>query len=1120
MKYPVAEKMGIKEFFEGFLKKRLKLTEKQFAAVMGDSERTLPAYRLLVTAPAGSGKTRVLASRYLKLLVDGEQPENIVAITFTRKAAGEMKERIVDFLILLRDEMEQENISCSLKSILTDEDALNKLILGMRISTIDSFLSSIIRLFPGESGVNPNFKVIDEIAEEELIENIIDEITEEQLGNNRTMGKLLKFFDFKYSVGNNFQNCFLNSVKKIVKNWEIYSETIKTMSQKHHEEITRVIQNFLKEEIDIEKRIIELVKTVKKLSAVYENGWSPYNNFIEFITNKTVEELKTNEETFMDFSKFFYTEKKKLLKNPFPKIVDPALKEIKQEVAKLCDRCLLAFAFNSDIEHAKLIPGFTQFIMTVIERLQKEKKELGFLGMGDLKTVTFELLTKHKERFNILYNMDARVNHYLIDEFQDTDPIQWSIFRELTMDWFSGETAKQEIGICPTIFLVGDEKQSIYGFRNADVSIINNIKEKKDLFTRRFSLVKNFRSRKEIVECVNRLFKDKMKRLKEKPFSVGYEAMEPNDKKGGGDVIVYEYPVKGRKKEENIVPLAENIARLLASVKEGYESWGDIALLFRNSLNFHFYEKAFEEKGIPYISSGGKSFFENKEIKEVLKIFYFLENPYDDITFSNLFLSPIFDHKLSDLLKIATSASNSIEGIEGYSLYDRLKENFVDAYSNFMVLTTEWLENRDRIPIVQLIEKAIIDTNGYGILVDRKGGQKDVNIRKLLYLIENISLEKMNFCFFMERLNRVRRAKAKNADIDIGTQLFEGDEKGTIHLLTVHKAKGLEFPVVILPEINLGRIKRKLNRVWLNREKNIILFLKKYRGMETPLLKKYKEYETVKEGEELKRLLYVALTRAKDKLYLYVPRGKKSDKTVWTNIILDAGLPITIQPETEIKTIKERVITPRSDAPIYRFAGRKRMASLEREIQPSSMDKETKIYNIDNERAKMKGTILHKLFELVGNRTIKEDLEKRFSLIVHNIAGQMDNRFLCNEELFNEIEKVFLSVLGNEGIMKVIRDEQGLNEFPYSLKKKDENGKRVTIKGVMDKVILDEGEARIYDFKTDVMEDMSKEAFIAYMKKRYKKQMEEYRFAAQKLFAREKIGVFLIVTSILEIIEI
>jgi len=1111
--------MNIKELFEDFLISELKLDEKQFDAVMGDREMDKTAYRLLITAPAGSGKTRVLASRYLKLLVEGEKPENIVAITFTRKAAGEMKERIVNYLFRLREEIIKKNLACDVSLSLKDRDALNRLILGMRISTIDSFLSSIIRLFPGESGVDPNFEVIDEIEEEELIDDVIDGLIEERMELDKKIIDLLRFFNFRYSDNGFRQFCFLSSVKKIIKNWEMYGKTIAKLHHTTTESIVKGLKRFIGEELNIEKSLNELIKKVKEFKAVYDEKSSAFKEFIEFITNTPTKEIKKNEDKFNTYIDLFYTKAKRLRIRPIIKIKDKVTQNLLGEIPLLYERCVEAFLLNIDIKNANLSTNFVELIISIIERVKGRKKELGVLGIGDLKTVTYELLTKHRERFNILYNMDARVNHYLVDEFQDTDPTQWDIFWNLTEDWFSGETAKQELNIIPTIFLVGDEKQSIYGFRNADVRIMNRIKEEADPFTKTFSLVKNYRSRKEIVESVNLLFKNKMQRLKVKPFSVGYEEMIPDDEEGGGTVKIVECVIDGNK-NERIPQLAESVAGLILSLKEKFKSWGDIALLFRDSLNFHYYEEIFEKKSIPYISSGGKSFFENREVKEIIKILNFLENPYDDINFSGLFLSPLFSHDLGDLLKIVMSDSSlKADSEELSSLYDKLKLNFTDEYKDFLDLTTDWLNKRDRISYVHLIENAIMDTNAYGILVDRKGGQKDVNIKKLLILIENISQETMNFSFFFDKLNRVIKAREKNADIDIGTRSFEEDI-GALHIMTVHKAKGLEFPVVILSEVDSAVIKRRGEGIRIDRDNSILLFLKKYKEMETPLLKKYKEREAEREEEELKRLFYVALTRAQEELYLFISQEKMNDRRVWMNIVYDSNIPRTDKLELKIKTEKERILSPGRENAVYRFTEKKKAVPLKKETRPSEIEKEITLYNIRYEKAKLKGTILHKLFELVGAGRIKEEKREMISEIVEKIASQVDGQFLCDDNLVDEIKREFHNVIKNREIMEIITNENSLNEFPYSLEEKNERGETEIVSGVMDKILFDGEEVNVYDFKTDATEGITKEEFIEDMKKRYQKQMEAYRFAVRKLFKRDNVRVFLILTSILEIIEV
>jgi ATP-dependent exoDNAse (exonuclease V) beta subunit len=565
--------------------------------------------------------------------------------------------------------------------------------------------------------------------------------------------------------------------------------------------------------------------------------------------------------------------------------------------------------------------------------------------------------------------------------------------------------------------------------------------------------------------------------------------------------------------------LAEKVAGLILSIKERHNYWGDIALLFTHSLNFHYYEGVFEKKGIPYVSSGGKSFFENREVKEILKIVDFLENPYDDINFATLFLSPIFRHGLIDLLRLLMSDTE--EDIEGSSsLYDRLQQNFKHEYNDFLNLTSNWLSKRDRIPSIELIEEAIMDTNAYGILVDRKGGQKHVNINKLISLIENISEETTNFSFFYDRLNRVIKAREKNADIDIGTRTFEEENKGALHIMTVHKAKGLEFPVVILPEVDSATIKGKVQGISIERDKPALFFIKKYNGMETPLLSKLKKLKMAREEEELKRLFYVALTRAEKELYLFVPQKKNIEKNVWTNIVYDSELPRTTKLELGIRTKQEDILTSEREKTIFSFTEKKRSAPVKEGKKPSDIGKEMTLYDVENERAKIRGTILHKLFELTGTGIIRRDKTENIQDAVRRIASQVDTLFLCDNNLMKDIENEFLKVLDNKKIMEIIACANSLNEFPYSIEKENNKGEIEVVSGVMDKILFYDDEIRVYDYKTDGLQGKTEKEFINYMKEKYEKQMEEYRSAAKILFEKENVRVFLVLTSILEVAEV
>jgi len=359
-----------------------------------------------------------------------------------------------------------------------------------------------------------------------------------------------------------------------------------------------------------------------------------------------------------------------------------------------------------------------------------------------------------------------------------------------------------------------------------------------------------------------------------------------------------------------------------------------------------------------------------------------------------------------------------------------------------------------------------------------------------------------------------------NADADTTAPSTAGETNGAIPLLTVHKAKGLEFPIVILPEISMNDIKVKGDGVWIDRENNMLLFVKKYLKMPTPLSRKYEEKERAKQEEESKRLLYVALTRAMNELYLFLLNKDSNNKAIWLNIIQDSSIPVIPKMEAKMQKQEEMIIIPKNLNQIYNFTEKKKILRVEMEIAPSKIGKQVGRYDINREKAKMKGKIIHKLLELLAVHAIRHPSKEEIHLLVHNTANQIDEKFLSDGELLLDIGKHFSKVLENKDLMKIITDENSLNEFSFEVEKVNEQGEIQIIRGIVDKVILRDKKVNIYDYKTDAVHGMAKEKFVAETKIKYTKQMGEYRFAAKKLFAGRNVRMFLILTSILEIVEV
>ena len=367
--------MTLSELLESFLLTKLKLDDRQFAAVMADRERDKTGYRILVTAPAGAGKTRVLASRYLKLLVDGEKPENIVAITFTRKAAGEMKNRVVDYLFSFRELILRHKISSPVAMTITDTDSLNKMVLAMRISTIDSFLANIIRIFPGESGVNPNFTVVDEIEEEELIDRTIDGYIEERMQQDRNIIELLRFFDFRYvEPQNSYKPCFFPIVRNIIRQWENFYDTINLVRSVSEATLLSWLTTFTGKQPNIDEHLAALIAIAKDLKPALpkQNKLKP---FINYVLTTCDSDIKKDDSQFLSFRDLFFTKAKTLRKIPSVRFSDKRNRELFESMTNLYGQCITDLLSIQDIKNFQLAKPFVDLLVEIASLIKERKSD-------------------------------------------------------------------------------------------------------------------------------------------------------------------------------------------------------------------------------------------------------------------------------------------------------------------------------------------------------------------------------------------------------------------------------------------------------------------------------------------------------------------------------------------------------------------------------------------------------------------------------------------------------------------------------------------------------------------------------------------------------------------------
>ncbi|MCK5504589.1 MAG: UvrD-helicase domain-containing protein, partial [Thermodesulfovibrionia bacterium] len=541
---------------------------------------------VVISSPAGSGKTEKLARRYIALLKSGVDAERILAITFTDKAAAEMKQRI---LRILKEEDE-----------VLFHELLQKIPL-MRVSTIHSFCGTLIRRFSFEASIDPNYRIEDAIDSRIAWEEILYEILMEA-------GK-----------GNEGQDFLLQSLSdKGFRGLEYLKATINNLFEKMPFSLETKMPAF-----SFSAHLLPLAEELKKWPGAGETI-AGYEGLFE---NNAFNRLVSAERHF-------------LTGNKMPRVRVPAgLKGI----VDYKDWSIKMFSYW----HYKSIEEFTRraerirgIFKKCFLRYSDKKMANGTLDFSDLEYIAYKLLTENPDWANILYAFDEKTDHILVDEFQDTNAFQWAIIDKLTEEWRSGLGAKREEGIIPTIFLVGDEKQSIYYFRGANVEIFQNAKEKlKGWLRNEFyygEARENFRSLPAIIEFTNHIF-SRIMRAEEAapPWMTRYSQCEACRKDtqdvGKVEVILLD------EDEASMAELRQREASLVAKRIQGFVNnfqitdrlvsnrsgvlsqkrhckYMDIALLLRKRTHLKIYEEAFRQHGIPFVVVKGIGFYQEPEI--------------------------------------------------------------------------------------------------------------------------------------------------------------------------------------------------------------------------------------------------------------------------------------------------------------------------------------------------------------------------------------------------------------------------------------------------------------------------------------------------------------------------
>ena len=759
---------------------------------------TLHDRSMVVTAGAGTGKTYVLVQKYIDLLkTRGVTVPQILALTFTDKAAAEMKERIRTGIL------RQEGLSW--------EKAAEDFMIAP-VQTFHSFCAQVLREFPIEAGLEPGFTVLDEQqvsrihnkAYEELIhthqENTVNEALVHVLSitDQYTLKTMLFAMYAKRERYARFFAALGGDEKQVLDAWKTEVAAFR------NGEITALRSD---------PSFSTCVRTLLALASAYEGVDDKAAVFLQEI-RPLLSRLAAPAEPGEFCSTALELAGRKpgnigSKKNWKGNDLD-VFRKARKDLTEIFERKHSLFRMTVDTADP-VITGSVRFLhdlSTVFSRYT----ELAGNGKASAVGLDFSDLILHARRL-FLEQRDLVATHFmprfryiLVDEFQDTDLAQFDIILAI----IGTPSPKTDC-----LFIVGDPKQSIYLFRDADVT---RFKEAQEIITaackgRVVNLDTSFRSTKEVIGLSNHIF-SRLLASAEKPWEFGYEPVRISESRAAhtGSVELLLPPkgcdAAGTKRNEagmlarrihsivNAQPLSVYEERPDHSFVQRQARYGDIAILLEQRTNLSYYLSALGEYGIPFYVHGGTGFYHRQEVYDLCNILSFLEHRHDNVSLAGILRSPYFGVPDTELFCIAQET--------GRTLWDKLGK-YADRTgagpaTRARDLLSSWQQYSGRSGLVSLVRRILSEAGVYTVYAALPAGEQILaNIEKLVSMARNRE-EAGNYALadFTADLRM-----AMDEDEREGEAPLDALAENAVNIMTVHAAKGLEFPIVFVPDMGM-----------------------------------------------------------------------------------------------------------------------------------------------------------------------------------------------------------------------------------------------------------------------------------------------------------------------------
>ena len=1098
-----------------------------------------------VSASAGSGKTWLLISRLLHLLLSGVKPDAVLAITFTRKAAAEMQQRLLERLReistmpdnKLIEELEMIGMQTDEASCLHARNLYEKLLKQPRqvnITTFHAFSQQILRRFSLEADIPAGFELLDKtgVLETEAWDALFADATK------NPDSPLAQNLEVLFSCLNGLPSTKL-SLTNFLKNrsdWWALANSADSPIDGACKALEAQLEINPAESPDIKAWFDKWQETIAELAELFGMHTTATNKKLQKGIQNILSEQDVSISALLNIKATIVNKGNGKLKDIVKSTTRKSLGDEKADRLLEVQSLLAPACCDFEELHARHNTYQTNLAwyhagQAYLDHFQRIKQQQRLLDFTDLEWQACQLLNASHHANWIQYKLDQRIDHLLIDEFQDTNPTQWRLLLPLLEELAAGDAERSR-----SVFLVGDSKQSIYRFRRADAQLFsyarNWLQERLNATTT--PLNTSWRSSPAIINFVNLMFTESplgnhigdfsehsthLDNVYGETHVLPLVEIETTDDEETAELVLRNPLVEPRldkpnTRDEEANIIANKIHELVSSQtvinEDGQQRpahYGDVMILMRSRTHLHRFELALQKLNIPYNGSTPGTLLSSIEIQDMQALLDTINTPYNNLALARVLRSPLFSCSEQDLVTLSRIGKN--KHLNWYSRLQSLDTNISASLARAKELLKNWHELADKLPVHDLLDH--IYCSGDVMARFKASFPSHLQNRVLANLKRfiELALEIDSGRYPSLALFRAKLAVLSKQGKEAPNSALDTSSDNKVEILTIHTAKGLEAPIVFLvdsastPDKSKNAYKTIVDWPSGDLKPRLFQLASKKDMLDNKTIEVIEQQNTLQQREDA-NLFYVAITRARQYLYISGSKPTKSKNLGWyglvyeqlqANELIDDNGGYTCKTDNIATEINAVIATEQQDSsalPDYLLNNEITIAT-DLSIKPSEQKESD-----ENTQSQLRGTIIHEIIEKLLINSVSRDalnIQIRNKYIAALDEMSFDD---CWQEATKVVDSKQHAVLFNSDQFEKVWNE-------VSISYTNSNGKPVN--GIIDRLVQYQDHLLIIDYKTH--RDAKDQSLLD----DYKQQLQSYTAGIQHIWKDKQIKACLLLTA-------